>query len=237
MPNNAKSAGQLALEVDWLYYHTNPDRWREQWAAAVVEAEESNTDNEEAEEKKQGILDAIWREVRAVEAGTAERRLTDCANRPHEDYEWHRVDISDPDNRDRVQNVGAWVPLREAATWWPGPAPSLPAKYLVLAVFHDYGFRVDYPRILDPLTAKSGAVGDVKRWLLCDVGITRVSEVYELYEEGGPSHSDLGDFGLGRVETCLNAVGRDLEEESATGPTEAPKAPKPKIGFRGRNNQ
>ena len=156
-------ARQIALKVDRLY-HGNPARWQEQWAVAVAEAEEWHAREQETAKRRQEALDAVWREVRAVEVGTAKARLTNEATSPGEGWRWKWLKISDPADRLRTDHVYAWMPPEAAIDpkCWPRPTPSLAAQYLILAVFHDTVLPKGSAPIMDARTAESGAVGYIE---------------------------------------------------------------------------
>ena len=225
-------ARQIALKVDRLFWE-NPTHWMEQWTVAMREAEQWHAREQEARKRQQEALDAIWCEKRAVEAGTVKPRLTDEATRPGEGWRWQWVEISDPANRLRVQNLQAWMP--PDATWppadaqsptdliWPGRSPTLAAMYLTLAVLHD-GIGEGWGKILDSTTANSGAVGFIEG---------------KNFEDGA-AHFSIGDLpapgelrysaqGVERLASHLNAVRADLEAAGMTKAKEATKqdAPEP----------
>jgi len=207
-------ARRIALKVDHLF-RQNPARWKELWAAAMREAEQWHAREEGVEKRRQEALDDVWREKRAVEAGTAKPCLTDEATSPGEFWRWQWVEISDPANRLRVQNLGAWMPP-DALGWmpdansptekiWPGRDPTLAAMYLTLAVLHD-GIGEGWGKILDSTTADSGAVGfiEVKNF---DDGAVYFS-IRDIPEPGELRYSAQG---VERLANHLNAVRADLE--------------------------
>jgi len=219
MPNNsdtAERAREIALDVDGLYRGA-PARWRDQWATAAAEAEDWYARDQEAERKQRDAEDDIWREVRAVEAGKDERRLTD----PHADlgegWTWKRVhrhtEISHPEKRLRIETVEAWLPPDAAIdpkNRWPRPAPSLAAHYLILAVFHDAVLPKGSAKIMDAQTAESRAVDFVERWNFDDEAPPSRLQELELWGEFRLRRSRAG---LDRVKTYLNAVRADLARE------------------------
>lgn len=214
MPNNsdtAERAHEIALEVDGLYYKA-PARWHDQWATARAQAEDWHARHQEAQRKKQDAEDAIWHEVRAVEAGKAECRLTDPDAHLGEGWTWQHVDIRDPADRRRVQTVQAWLPPGAAIApeWWPRPAPSLAAQYLILAVFRDAVLPKGSARIMDARTAESRAVGCVEGWNFGEGGPhLRPAELWA-QAQGDEFCLRLGEAGVDRVKTYLNAVRADL---------------------------
>ena len=214
-PSPEESAREIALQVDSLYYE-NPARWKEQWAIAVQEAEHWHKQQEQAEKKRQAALDAVWREVRAVEAGTTKPRLTNGAKSPGKGWRWQRVEISDPANRARVQqNLEAWMPPN-ALGWmpdaksetdknWPGPNPTLATMYLALAVLHDR-IGKDWPKILDSATDDSGAVGFIEGRNF-DYAETWV----DLRNMPDPGELRFSAKGITQLRSFLNAVRAELE--------------------------
>jgi len=89
--------------------------------------------------------EAIADERKAVEAEKAKPRLTDPERAPGKDWQWLSI-ILDPRDRNRVEG---WFPseavearaflceLSETTRLWPGPNPSMAAKFALLATLHD----------------------------------------------------------------------------------------------------
>lgn len=207
--SETERARRIALKVDGLY-HTNPGRWHDQWAKAAAEADDWYARDQEARRKKQDALDDVWREVRAVEAGRAEARLTNRAESPGEGWRWEWGRISDPANWNCAQYLHAWMPPDAAIApeRWPRPAPSLAAQYLILAVFHDVVLPEGSAKIMHARTAGCGAPGYVEEWNFDD-GAPSPS-LKELQPQGDEFRLRLSHSGLDRVMTYLNAVQAEM---------------------------
>ena len=213
-PSPEERARRIALKVDGLY-HGNPARWEKQWADAVAEENAWHEGEQKATEAERAALDAVWREVRDVEASRGTPHLTDPDHITGEGWCWRRVEISDPEDQRRVQSVEAWMP--PGAFWmpdarsprdkvWPGPNPTLPAKYLALAVVHDWATD---STILDAETAASKAVGNIVLLDFNDgqrhTGGTHVDSLRRM--EAGELR--FTHRGVDRLKTYLNAVRAD----------------------------